>query len=104
MSTEVAKTGIVPMPTTQNQFMGGHAVCTVGFDDNKQCFIVKNSWGPKWGLNGYFYMPYNYVGDNNYTNDFWIIQEVTDPVIKNFKPEDISPDAINLAGMLIMVV
>ena len=47
-----------------------HAVCIVGWDDNysKQNFkfkpsgdgawIVRNSWGPSWGNNGYFYVSY----------------------------------------------
>ncbi|XWV26472.1 cathepsin B, cystein protease [Tupanvirus soda lake] len=96
-SEEVAKTGMVPMPKEGEKILGGHAVCGVGFDDTKQCFIIKNSWGPKWGLNGYFYMPYNYVADTNLADDFWVIQQVTNPDnIPNFSPEDINPDAKNL--------
>lgn len=32
---------------------GGHALLIVGYDDEKECWIVKNSWGPKWGDQGY---------------------------------------------------
>lgn len=51
-------------------WMGGHAVCVVGWNDSfsktkfaKQppgngAFIVKNSWGSGWGENGYFYVSY----------------------------------------------
>jgi hypothetical protein len=33
---------------------GGHAVAIVGYDDEEQCWIIKNSWGPNWGENGFF--------------------------------------------------
>lgn len=66
-TAEVAKTGMMPLPGTQDTAEGGHAVVCVGFDDEKQAFIVRNSWGADWGDKGYFYMPYeffktNYVG------------------------------------------
>jgi C1A family cysteine protease len=41
--------------------IGGHAVAGVGYDDAKQWFVVRNSWGGKWGMKGYFTLPYAYV-------------------------------------------
>jgi hypothetical protein len=38
---------------------GGHVVALVGYDDSQRCWIVKNSWGPKWGENGWFKMSYD---------------------------------------------
>lgn len=98
-SDSVAETGMVPMPSPNESVMGGHCVCSVGYDDkiNGGSFIVKNSWGSSWGLDGYFYMPYAYMCDQSLTSDFWTIQRVTNPTkIPNFSPQDINPDQINL--------
>ena len=35
----------MPMPQDDDEVLGGHAVCCVGYDDAKQVFIVRNSWG-----------------------------------------------------------
>lgn len=52
-------------------WMGGHAVCVVGWDDaypkskfrtpppGNGAFIVRNSWGSGWGDQGYFYVSYH---------------------------------------------
>jgi len=96
-SDAVAKTGMMPMPGKHEKQVGGHAVAMVGYDDSKQCFIVKNSWGPDWGLNNYFYMPYNYAGDANLADDFWVIRSVSNPTkVPGWAPGDIEPDATNL--------
>lgn len=75
-SPEVAQTGIVPMPLKGESVLGGHAVCCVGYDDTKQAFIVRNSWGATWGLAGYCYMPYSYLTNVNLASDFWVIKAV----------------------------
>jgi C1A family cysteine protease len=75
-SAEVAKTGIVPMPGSGEVVLGGHAVLAVGYDDHDQRFIVRNSWGPGWGMHGYFTMPYAYLLDANLSDDMWTIRMV----------------------------
>lgn len=75
-SREVAKTGKMPMPGPDETLLGGHAVAVVGYDDEMQCFIVRNSWGVKWGDKGHFYMPYEYLLKRNLSGDFWVIQKV----------------------------
>lgn len=39
--------------------VGGHLVALVGYNDRKQCWIVKNSWGDHWGDDGWFKMGYD---------------------------------------------
>jgi hypothetical protein len=39
--------------------IGGHVVAIVGYNDSQQCWIVKNSWGTKWGEDGWFRMAYD---------------------------------------------
>jgi C1A family cysteine protease len=75
-SQEVADTGNVPMPSTNDDPIGGHAVLVVGYDDDDQLFISRNSWGSGWGDKGYFYMPYAYLLDDNLSDDFWTIRLV----------------------------
>ena len=43
--------------------VGHHAMCIVGFDDEKQYFIVENSWSYYWGDKGYFALPYAIIRD-----------------------------------------
>ncbi|WKN41075.1 C1 family peptidase [Tunicatimonas pelagia] len=36
-----------------------HAITLVGWDDNKNAWLIKNSWGSGWGDNGYMWIDYN---------------------------------------------
>lgn len=75
-SQAVAQSGMVPLPGADEECIGGHAVCCSGYDDSKQCFIMRNSWGTGWGDKGYFYLPYAYVIDQGLASDFWTIRLV----------------------------
>ena len=48
----------------------------VGYDEANQRFIVRNSWGKNWGMNGYFTMPYPYLLQRSLSSDFWTIRRV----------------------------
>lgn len=76
-SKNVASTGQVPMPGSQERLLGGHAVLAVGYDDSTQRFLVRNSWGTAWGMHGYFTMPYAYLTERSLSSDFWTIRVVT---------------------------
>jgi hypothetical protein len=63
-SDEVAETGIYN-PKPEEEIIGGHEVKASGYDIGptptirpKNCppaILYQNSWGPKWGLKGYFW-------------------------------------------------
>jgi C1A family cysteine protease len=85
MSAQMETTGLLPLPDPSEQLQGGHAVALVGYDDNKQikrangtvstgAFLVRNSWGTSWGIQGYFWMAYDYVGNTQLASDFWVVQ------------------------------
>ena len=71
-SQNVAQTGIVPMPSPNEQCLGGHAVLVVGYTSNNQ-WIMRNSWGTSWGAKGYFYLPFIYLLDSNLCSELWSI-------------------------------
>lgn len=85
----VTNTGIVPMPSSSEQLVGGHAVVFTGYDDEKNggSFLARNSWGVNWGVKpnnqsqyrGYFWMPYSYLLDPKLSMDFWTISKVSMP-------------------------
>jgi len=50
---------------------GGHAVLIVGWDDEHECWIVKNSWGPQWGENGYFRIKWGDSEMGSYSPFIW---------------------------------
>ena len=53
-----------------------HAMAIVGYSDQLQMFVVRNSWGQDWGDGGYCYIPYAYVAHENLFNFACIITEV----------------------------
>jgi C1A family cysteine protease len=76
-SYSVAKTGKVSIPVRHKEkFLGGHAVVCVGYDDNKKVWIMRNSWGNKWGDKGYFYLPYTYLINPLLSTDIWTIEKI----------------------------
>jgi C1A family cysteine protease len=83
-SDEAMNTGVIPMPNTATeQCMGGHAVLVIGYDDAKQAFLVRNSWGnvypPAWPGSqetGSFWLPYEFMMNPELAEDFWTILKI----------------------------
>lgn len=66
-----APNGIIEMPTPGTRSVGGHCIRIVGYNDHNSWFIFANSWGTKWGNDGYGYLPYEYV--NKYCADAFTV-------------------------------
>lgn len=71
LSGQVARSGTLTLPLSNERLLGGHAVVLVGYDRAARTFLVRNSWGINWGKQGYFTMPYDYVLNPNLAADFW---------------------------------
>lgn len=87
--------GIVP-PVTEKKSRGGHALVVVGYDETNQWFIVRNSWGAKFGDQGYAYMHYQTLLDMSNS-----VAYVIKPTQKHYPPfgvkmttTDINPSEI----------
>ncbi len=48
----------------------------IGFDRLEQRFIVRNSWGSRWGMKGYSTLPYASVTDAGLASDFGTVRIV----------------------------
>ena len=79
--------GEIPFPGPEGAADSGHAIVVVGYDDEKKiknnqfgtettgALLIRNSWGPNWGDNGYGWLPYQYVL-NNLATDFWTLSNM----------------------------
>lgn len=64
MNSQVATTGIVPMPNLKtDELLGGHCVAIVGYTtiNTINYVIFQNSWGTRWGNKGCGYIPIDYL-------------------------------------------
>ena len=92
VSDLVARTGFIPVPNVQSErFVGGHALATLGFDDDKQHFIVINSWSEVWGDRGMCYIPYQFIANNDLYNDCHAFLDVE---LKLLVDDETSPEEI----------
>lgn len=50
-------------------YYGGHAMAIIGWTiiDDKEYWIVQNSWGTEWGANGIVYIPTTYIFNEKYS-------------------------------------
>lgn len=60
---------------------GGHALCVAGYDDSKRAIKIVNSWGTKWGFDGYGWISYDYIESQN-TPIYVMTDVITNPTSK----------------------
>ncbi len=65
---------------------GGHAVVLVGYDDEQKVFMFKNSWGPKWGQEGYGFVTFDHVDQYSYDPVTAVFDRLLDPWVKVINP------------------
>lgn len=51
--------------STAGKYEGAHALCVVGYDDSRQAVKIINSWGTDWGIDGYGWISYDFLKNNN---------------------------------------
>lgn len=69
---------VLPDPEPAEQVVGGHACLVVGYDDNMAggVFIVRNSWGTNWGLDGHFFISYILMQDETLVREYYLVKEI----------------------------
>lgn len=57
---------------------GFHAITLIGYDDARQAFRFVNQWGTVWGLNGYGWISYDLIANNNFEN--YVMFDAPNPI------------------------
>lgn len=74
-----ATTGYIRRPTDEeieSADYGYHAMVVVGYSDDYKFFVVRNSWGERFGDKGYCYIPYSYISDPELNRMACIVTEI----------------------------
>lgn len=72
--------GFISRPTSEEMTgeSGNHAMILCGYSEEEKIFIVRNSWGTRFGDRGYCYIPYSYISDPSLLNVACIITQISD--------------------------
>lgn len=92
--------GFVPYPDVEERQLdihGRHAMVIVGFSENDKYFIVRNSWGKTYGDDGYVYIPYDYLANEEYCDEAYILNEIVD--LSDFRKIDSVHNSVTFSFM-----
>jgi hypothetical protein len=126
-SDSVAKTGVLPLPYSGENQLGGHDVLVVGYDTNflnnpdflksglnpsqvsNRALLIRNSWGTDWGVkSGHFWMPLEFAADPTNGGDAWTARLTPQPKETSMTTPvagaKIDPDEITVAMQAIRQV
>jgi len=97
--------GRLPLPV--GRILGGHAVGIVGDIPSEGAFILRNSWGPGWGQDGYALLPYEWI-TRRYDYGWYVFEAWTATDIVVPKPAgriEVTPgdSSITVDGQAIMI-
>lgn len=74
---QMAQGGVLRLPQPSEDLVGGHAVWAWAYDDSRAAFRIRNSWGSGWGIDGDFWMPYDYFASPDLVADIWVLKSVS---------------------------
>ena len=84
-SDAVTRTGIVPVPASNESVVGRHCMVLWGHQTSTELYKVANSWwdeddnaDPMWGDRGFCFMPFELIHNPDITCDLWAITGVED--------------------------
>lgn len=52
---------------------GGHAMLIVGYDDDRNAWLVRNSWGREFGIEGHMWVDYRVMDHYGFPGGFWTL-------------------------------
>ena len=85
-SYSVSHDGVVTFDKSSSY--GCHAVVLYGYDDEREVWICQNSWGSQFGINGAFFLPYEY----DIVEAYSMIDDISQLQKKYKNNPDIEPD------------
>jgi C1A family cysteine protease len=73
---------------SNGKFNSNHVIQIIGWDDDKQAWLIRNSWGDNWANKGYAWIHYNHI--NIGCSTYWIEAAPIPNIAEMIKPSDFS--------------